>query len=142
MVFPDHLPGTPTGSRRPSRPAVQSDDQAPPAICRRHIVRRSFRLPNDVRVHLRNDEALRHARIFDTMIGDAQAFERTKENASPAFSTCKAIDVLATRVKLDPTSRKVLLIDARDIISKHNDVRNEEVRTPRLGALIKNGIPR
>jgi hypothetical protein len=74
-----------------------------------------------------NDEALRHARIFDIMIGDAQAFERAKANASPAFSTCKAIDIQAAGLKLDPTSRKVLLIDASDIIGRHNDVRNDKV---------------
>jgi hypothetical protein len=34
-----------------------------------------------------NDDALRHARIFDVMIGDAQAFERASANKSPAFST-------------------------------------------------------
>jgi hypothetical protein len=87
-----------------------------------------------------NDEALRHARIFDIMIGDAQAFERARKNASPAFATCKAIDVLATRVKLDPTSRKVLLIDARDYISKHDDVRNDEVGRL-IWALMKNHAP-
>jgi hypothetical protein len=72
-----------------------------------------------------NDGALRHARIFDVMIGDAQAFERASE--SPAFSTYKALDIEAAGLKLEPASRKVFLIDARDIIGSHNDVRNEKV---------------
>jgi hypothetical protein len=74
-----------------------------------------------------NDEALRHARIFDVMIGDVQAFERAMANESPAFSTRKIIDNDFAKLELDPASRKVLLIDASEIITKHNDVRNEKV---------------
>ena len=74
-----------------------------------------------------NDEALRHARIFDVMIGDAQAFERAVANESPAFSTRKVVDNDFAKLELDPASRKVLLIDASEIITKHNDVRNEKV---------------
>jgi hypothetical protein len=74
-----------------------------------------------------NDDTLRLGRIFDVMIGDAQAFERASANKSPAFSTYKATDIAAAGLKLDPASRKVLLIDARDIIGSHNDVRNETV---------------
>ena len=74
-----------------------------------------------------NDEALRHGRIFDIMIGDAQAFERARASESPAFSTYKVTDIAAAGLKLDRASRKVLLIDARDIIGSHNDVRNEKV---------------
>jgi hypothetical protein len=73
------------------------------------------------------DEALRHARIFDTMIGDAKMFERARSKEGPAFSTCEVIDMEVAGLKLDPTSRKVLLIDARDIIGSHNDVRNDKV---------------
>jgi len=64
---------------------------------------------------------------IDIMIGDAQAFERAKANASPAFSTSKATDIRAAGFKIDPTSPKVLLIDASNIIGRHNDVRNETV---------------
>jgi hypothetical protein len=74
-----------------------------------------------------NDEALRHARIFDVMIGDAQAFERAMANESPAFSTRKIIDNDFAKLELDPASRNVLLIDASEIITKNNDVRNEKV---------------
>ena len=61
------------------------------------------------------------------MIGDAKALERAKANASPAFSTCTASDIEAAGLRLDPTSRKVVLIDASDIIGRHNDVRNDKV---------------
>jgi hypothetical protein len=74
-----------------------------------------------------NDDALRLGRIFDVMIGDAQAFERATASESPAFSTYKATDIAAAGLKLDRASRKVLLLDARDIIASHNDVRNDRV---------------
>ena len=74
-----------------------------------------------------NHKSLRVGRIFDVMIGDAQAFERASADKSSAFSTYKATDIAAAGLKLDPASRKVLLIDARDIIGCHNDVRNEKV---------------
>ncbi len=73
------------------------------------------------------DEALRHARIFDTMIGDAETLERARAKEVLAFSTCKVIDGEIAGLELDPTSSKVFLIDATEIISRHNDVRNDKV---------------
>jgi hypothetical protein len=61
------------------------------------------------------------------MIGDFKAYERASAKQSPAFSTCKVIEIEAAGLKPDPTSRQVLLIDARGIIAGHNDVRNDEV---------------
>jgi hypothetical protein len=74
-----------------------------------------------------NDEALRYGRNFDFMIGDTKALERAMASKSRAFSTCKATEIEAAARKLDPASRKVLLIDARDIINRHDDVRNDKV---------------
>jgi hypothetical protein len=73
------------------------------------------------------DEVLRHARVFDVMIGDARTFGRAKAMWIPAFSTRKVMDVEVAGLKLDSASRKVLLIDASDIISCHNDVLNVKV---------------
>ena len=73
-----------------------------------------------------NDEVLRYGRIINVMIGDALAFERARASKSGAFSTCRATDIEVAGQKLDPKSRKVLLIDARDIISRHDDVRNDK----------------
>jgi pimeloyl-ACP methyl ester carboxylesterase len=87
-----------------------------------------------------NDDALRLGRIFDVMIGDAQAFERARATKSPAFSTYKATDIEAAGLTIDPVSRKVLLIDARDIISSHNDVRNDRIGRL-VWALMKNFAP-
>ena len=74
-----------------------------------------------------HDEALRHARIFDTMIGDSEAFERARAKEVPTFSTCQVVDREIVGLPLNPTSRKVLLIDANEIIRRHNDVRNDKV---------------
>jgi pimeloyl-ACP methyl ester carboxylesterase len=87
-----------------------------------------------------NDDALRLGRIFDVMIGDAQALERARSTKSPAFSTDKALDIEAAGLKLEPLSRKVLLIDARDIIGSHNDVRNDRVGRL-VWASMKNLVP-
>ncbi len=73
------------------------------------------------------DKILRSARVFDVMIGDARAFERARAKKTPAFATCKVIDRKLVGAALDPNSRKVLLIDATEIIRRHNDVRNDEV---------------
>ncbi len=77
------------------------------------------------------DEALRNARFFDTTIGDAKTYDRARSGKVPAFSTCRVADQGAAELRLepplDPTARKVLLIDARSIIRQHNDVRNEQV---------------
>jgi pimeloyl-ACP methyl ester carboxylesterase len=86
-----------------------------------------------------NDEALHYGRIFDTMIGDAQALERAMASESRAFTTCRATEIDAAP-KLDPASRKVLLIDARDIINRHDDVRNDKVGRL-VWALVKNLAP-
>jgi hypothetical protein len=73
------------------------------------------------------DEVLRSGRVFDVMIGDAKAFERARANDIPAFSTCMIIDGKLTGAELDPTSRKVLLIDATEITRRHSDVRNDKI---------------
>ena len=70
------------------------------------------------------DEALRYARVFDIMIGDAETLERADANENAVFSKCKVVgnDVIGLAREL--TSRKVVLIDAREIIKRHDDVRN------------------
>ena len=75
------------------------------------------------------------------MIGDAQAFERARANASPAFATFRVTDTEAAWFKLDLASRKVLLIDARDIIGSHDGVRNDKVGRL-IWARIKSLAPR
>jgi hypothetical protein len=77
------------------------------------------------------DEALRYARVFDIMIGDAETLELADANESAVFSKCKVVgdDVIGLARAL--TSRKVVLIDAREIIKRHDDVRN-----PKVGRLV------
>jgi hypothetical protein len=87
------------------------------------------------------DERLRHAQIFDVTIGDARTFERARAKEVPAFSTCQIIDGKLTGAELDPMSGKVLLIDATEIIRRHNDVRNGDVGRL-VWTLMKNLAPR
>jgi hypothetical protein len=73
------------------------------------------------------DKVLRHARVFDVTIGDSRTFERARAKDVPAFSTCEVVDGKLAGAPLDPSSRTVFLIDATEIIRRHNDVRNETV---------------
>ncbi len=75
------------------------------------------------------------------MIGDAETFERARAKEIPAFSTCKVIDREIVGLPIDPASRKVLLIDATQIIRRHNDVRNDNVGWL-VWTLMKNLAPR
>jgi hypothetical protein len=73
------------------------------------------------------DQMLRHARVFDVTIGDARTFARARTKQVPAFATCRVVDGTLTGAQLDPGSPTVLLIDASEIIRRHNDVRNDKV---------------
>ena len=71
------------------------------------------------------------------MIGDARALGHASANKSRVFSKCTAAEIEAAAPKLGPSSGTVLLIDSRDIIKRHDGVRNDEV-SRLLWALMKN----
>lgn len=83
-----------------------------------------------------DDEALGKSReVIDLMIGDIKTFKRSEADRVPAFFTSMASGS-RTALKIDPAptpgEKRVVLIDARALIHRHDDVRNAEV-----GALIR-----